>query len=829
MKRLLSYCRQSPRVLGLVFGCAFLVLLTGCGMKTELKVNSRSDAEFAGERVIVCDEITNTSLMFSSAKVTDITDCLKKNCPPQMEFSCAYSDSKQTKAVYTFKVKFTGMDDYKTKIAALLGRTPSVEYAYKSPDEALFKSGFSLTEDFESKDLLAWVKPALKKDLNISRDISSLTDSVTVTMNGTSFDNENLLSARVKINTIAQYRLSSLDISTIRYGDDEYTREVTLNIPQDTVKALGKDNIQQFLEAGTAENAGGKWLSEKDGNIPYLVSFSGTADTVNACTRQLFGDGCSFAYTKDETLYTPFSETGVLAETLAFDKFPCESDGSSNVTLTYKNMDASEFDRAKSTLFLGDKPKSGEGLSEDAKTMTLVCKKNGRADVKLYSSTIYKLSEVDVTTEIGMDDKVCQCILLVFPIDTKDYGAQFAANYFNQRCKDSGITVTVGEFRHSDNQFAVTIATPKDTAENVSALLTKYIGAGNQIQVEGQDKFSFYNKRTVSVSVDLAEMLQSSQYTGEIMYSFKGSGQAYDVDWTSSSGGKSDILMGAFRSEFEHPISSGTFSITYHLRRINLMFVLLIAALAVTVIGAFVMGIGWMALRKRRKSEETRLAAVKTMALVKLPDGTETMMEVTPEEAANTVVIAPKHDDGLDEDDDEPENVWLFATALKLFSIMACVLFFLGFATIEWTEYYLPKSSSVSGLKLVIGHNLLDHTLEGGYLNAILVVIPVIILLLLSFRRPLPTILSDMVIIGLSALQIWYLLGIPTELEEHVDAFAAEVSRRMTMQMDWPYNYSIVIYVLLALGGLILLLIDSGLSLHRNAVRKNADSRLQDQ
>lgn len=825
MKKILNGSVRHHRLFALMACCVFLVLLTGCGMNTDMKISS----DFAGERVIVCEELSNTSLMFSSAKVTDITECLKKRCPPQMEFSSQYTDDKQSKVIYTFTLKFDSLDDYTTKVAALIGRTPSVEYTYKSPKEQLFKSGFSLNEDFESKDLLAWVKTALKEELNLSRDLSSLTDTVKITMDGTSYDNGNLMSSRIKIDTIAQYRLGSIEINTVRYGDDDYEREVILNMPSSTVETLGKEYIQSFMESVTADSASGQWLSDENKTGRYRISFSGTGEVINTCTAQLFGGDSSFGYVKDETLYTAFSETGVLSETLNFDRFPCESDGTCNATLTYKNMDASEFDGEKSTLSGAQKAQKGEGLSEDAKTVTLIYKKANSADVKLYSATVYKLSEVDVITEIGGDDKVSQSIVLASPIDTHDYGAQFAANYFNRALQGSGMTVTVEQFNDSGTQFAVVIATPKDTAEKVTALLGQYIGTGNAITIEGQDKFELYNKRSVAVSVDIEELIKPSLYTGEIMYSFKGAGQAYDVDWTSSSGGKSDILMGAYRSNtFEHPISSHAFQITYHLRRINLTFVLLISALVIAVVGAVIMGFGWLALRKRRKNEEAKLEAVKTMALVKLPDGTETMMEVTPEEAANTVVIAPKNDDGLDDDDDEPENLWLFSTALRLFTVMGGVLFFLGYADIQWNEI-IARSKSISGLHLVIGLDLMERTLEGNYFNAILLVIPVLIFLILSFRRTLPKLLSDLGIIGLSALQIWYLLGLPTTMEEQVNAFAAEVSKRMTMEMNWPYNYSIMIYILLLLGSVILVLIDTGLSIHKGILRKNDNGGNQNQ
>lgn len=814
--------KGKSKIFAVIFCCLFMVVLTGCGMKTDMNI---SDG-FAGERVIVCDELADSDMMFSSVKVKDITESLKKNCPEQMEFSCNYTDGKQTKAVYTFKIKFENIDEYKSKVTAILGRAPSVEFTYQSPEEQLFKSGFSLSENFNSADLLSWVKGALKKDLNISKDLSSFNDTVSVTMNGTKFDNQNMMSACVKIDTVAAYKLNSVTVNTVRYGDDDYEREIILSMPQKTVETLGKENIQSFLESVTAENANGQWMSDENKLSRYRISFSGTAENINACTSKIFGNGSSFGYRKDESLYTAFSETGVLSENFNFDKFPCENNGTCNADITYKNMDASEFDGEKSTLSGAAKAQKGEGLSKDKKMITLAYRKAANAEVTLYSSTVYKLSEVDVVTEVSGDDKVRQSVILASPIDTHDYGAQFAASYFNRVLEGSSITVTVEQFNNSGSQYAVVLSTPSDTAENVTALFQKYLGRDNSVIIQGQDKFAFYNNRNISVTVDVAELIKPSQYSGEIMYSYKGGGQAYDVDWTADGGaGKTDVLMGAYRSDtFEHPISAHSFTVTYHVRRINVMFVMLVSALVIVVCGIVIMGICWLVLRNRRKNEETRLAAVQTMALVTLPDGTETMMEVTPEEAANTVVIMPKNDDGLDEDDDEPENVWLFATALKLFSAMGAVLFFLSFATVTWTDV-LTKSNSISGLDLVKGISLMDRMLEGSYMHVFLLLAPLIIFALLSLRKYIPKVMSGIAGVVLSALQIWYLLGLPGTLEEQVNAFAAEVSKRITLEMGWAYNYSVMIYILLLLGNIVLMMIDAGLTVRRGIVKYDKNSK----
>ena len=373
------------------------------------------------------------------------------------------------------------------------------------------------------------------------------------------------------------------------------------------------------------------------------------------------------------------------------------------------------------------------------------------------------------------------------------------------------------------------LTTPRGTADEVTAVLQKYIGEGNSVKLEGADKFSLYNKRSVTVNVDVAEFIKASGYTGVVEYGFTGAGDASAVSWTSPDGkGKNDVLKGKSLGEFDHPIASHTFTVSYQVQRINLIFVMLAGALAIIVCGAVIMLFSWMVLRRRRKHQEEKMEAVMTMALVKLPDGTQTMMEVTPEEAANAVVIAPKDDDGLDEDDDEPENMWLFTTAMRLFAVMAGVLVIFNYAgvdsernTLNPLEFF-NSAKGVAGWNLIVGKEINDRMLEGSYFNVVLIVIPLVIFIILSLRNVLPKLISDIVIICSSLFQAWYMLGIKDSLEEKVDVLGID-GKRFFVQMDWAYNYSVVIYVMLFVGAVILILMDTGLNLRR-ILRKKENS-----
>ena len=811
----------------LMLGCIVALLMTGCGMNTDLKI----DGEFKGERVITCDELEDQNNLFTKFKVSEAADVLSKKCPPQMEFECKYTNDKKTKAVFVFHLKFDGIDDYKTKVKALIGRDPSVQFTYKDPKADLFASGFSITEDFESKDLLAWVKPALKEGLNVSKDVSSMTDDVKITMNGVTYDNDNFASSKIKLNTISKYFIESIDIRTIHDVDkdgSDYEREITIKIPKKTLEALGKNNIQDFMESAVGEKAAGKWKSDDDGASRYRISFKGNAEVINECTSKLFGEGCSFQYVSDGSLNTAFSETGVLTEKVSFGKFPCNSDGTSDVTFTFVNMDGSRFDPVQSTVAAGSKQKSEEGIQDDGKMLVLMYEKASEANIKLYSKSVYSVSKVNVRTDISSDDKISQEITIAYKVGDDDSGAQFAAKYFTEAFKGSGIAVAVEPYNSSRSQYAVVLTTPRGTAEEVTAILQKYIGPGNSVKIEGADKFALYNKRSVSVDVNVEDFVKASGYTGVVEYGFRGDGEANSVSWTSdiTGKGKNDVLMGKSQSEFDHPISAQTFTVTYQVQRINLIFVMLAGALAIVVCGAVIMLFSWMVLRRRRKHQEEKMEAVMTMALVKLPDGTQTMMEVTPEEAANAVVIAPKDDDGLDEDDDEPENMWLFTTAMRLFAAMAGVLVVLNYAGVDSERNnlnpleFFVSAKGISGWDLIVGKEINDRLLEGSYFNIVLIAIPLLIFAILSLRNLLPKLLSDIVIICSSLFQAWYMLGLRDSLEEKVDLLGID-GKRFFVEMDWAYNYSVVIYVLLFVGAIVLILMDTGLNFRRMLRRKD--------
>ena len=67
------------------------------------------------------------------------------------------------------------------------------------------------------------------------------------------------------------------------------------------------------------------------------------------------------------------------------------------------------------------------------------------------------------------------------------------------------------------------------------------------------------------------------------------------------------------------------------------------------------------------------------------------------------------------------------------------------------------------------------------------------------------------------------MLGLKDSLEAKVDLLGVD-GKRYFVEMDWAYNYSIVIYVMLFVGAVVLILLDTGLNL-RKMIRKKEQNR----
>lgn len=243
---------------------------------------------------------------------------------------------------------------------------------------------------------------------------------------------------------------------------------------------------------------------------------------------------------------------------------------------------------------------------------------------------------------------------------------------------------------------------------------------------------------------------------------------------------------------------------------VNIGFIIFVVIVAIIVIIVFTLLLSFVArkskARKQVEAEIFRKATVErslSLAVIQNTDGS--IVPLSNQALANRpgAVVDSKRDDGLDEDDDEPETIWLFSTTLKLLSLIAAVLFFFPFVTVSCSNSSGTKS--ISAFSLMVGYEDMKPVTE----VALLLVIPLVIFMLLFLWNKLPKFPSAIAIIVASAVSLLMLLNLEAIIDERIVAmmeYSNTAGNITAYSMEWAYSYSIIVYILLLIGAVVLLL-----------------------
>lgn len=771
--------------------CAlFLLALCSCSVKAELvqtTLNIKSADDFSGTRVM------SFTLSENDEVTSQVTDLFNQKCPDCLKMEQSTDNGVTT---YTFTLEFDSFASYKQEIAGLIGRTPRI--TFEPPEEDIFTSGFVLTEDFDTADLFKWaIDAAAEKEVEVK--ISSDDAVTTVKLGGSSVTTGSTVRVEKEFTAF-----DKVVITTDRYGENEYMRTFAFVMPTTSLDRIGKDRLyNEFFDPIVSripdeliESA--QFVSAADSDKTSFVIVSGkcTLDQLRMLTDSVM-PGSTAEYSQNNR--QPFAESGTLSETFNFSGIVCNKNRTANVELIYNAMDSTTFDGDKNNITV-TKSNVGEMASE------------------IVSNSLYSIESIEVNLDISLTDKVTSGIIITYEDAAASKSAsELAKSYFDTEYPELDTElqlIPTGNYDVSEAYRLVISAS--GSVEDVNEKMQAAFGEGNIIAIKGSGRFRLYSRNDVTHSVDLSSLNALAHYSGPIDYSFNAANsQVKNAELSAAGNTQYNLLLDkTLKNSFvQSDISAPVFSISYQYQRISipyLLVALIITVLLLAGIALLIRLITRKVYKKRTsKKEEAAIEAVRSVALANLPpEQRGDLKELPPELAMRpAVVLEPRGDDGLDEDGDEPEGVWLFQTALKLFTLLCGVLFFFNFLTVSKSGYLFSDPESLSGLDLVTGATLFDAQLPAWPLAACLILVPVVILVLLSIRSSLPKLIVPGTILGLSLFQIFFLLNLPSHIEEQLDLLKATITDYVTdPQFVTGYTYSMVIYILLALGALVLLI-----------------------
>lgn len=803
----------------------FTVFLSACDTEIDVATELSVSSDFAGERIMHTESIDQKDLG-GAASANKIMDDIKDSAPDALDVEYTESNGKYN---LTFSIDFSSLEDYEKKVESVIGSDVTIVY---SNANTAFSSSVKLQESFTTKDLLNWVQDVVAEYGSEKLQINYTTTDLV--FEGRQFASET--SGRINVfSTGENTMLTSINVDTYILGLDNYSRAVTFRMSEEVFNTITQDALDAIVPKGAT---GGNFYIDEDAKAAskyvYQLTYSGTAEDMEIITKELF-PGSTFACTGYTENVGAFSVSSVIKETIDFSRFPCNDDGTANATVVYSNGFTDETSSSGNSDVVFDVSSlnvSGENVTaakeNSESSITLSCKKSASATVSMGVTFNYGIQSVAVNTTLKGNTNLSVAILLDYDINASGMALELAESFFSEKFKEiKGVSLSsdkiTRETENSTQEYYRLKILFEGTTESVAAAMNQVFGGENYFNNIYKDKFEFSTKHNISHRIDITKLLELADYSGVVSYSFHSDSasikgvdcQLYTSDGTADGTPENNLLDGKTKlGAFTVPVSSGNFRITFQTSYVNTGYIIfIILIILVAVIGSTILLSVVARKSKARKQVEAeifRKAKVeKALSLAVIQNNDGSIVPLSSQALANRpgAVVESKRDDGLDEDDDEPETIWLFSTTLKLLALIAGVLFFFPFVSVSCSN--MTGDQSISAFSLMIGYSKGDYSMDPMPEISLLLIIPLVIFMLLFLWNKLPKFPSAIAIIAVSAFSLLLLLNMESIIEERIDSMMELTNSRDTVtsfKMQWAYSYSVIVYILLLIGSIVLLL-----------------------
>ena len=222
-----------------------VMLLAGCG--AEVTTRMTVDQNFAGSREITLT-LGNGDLDEISGGFAALENVIKENLPAELTYSSSEGEDSK---IMLFTLSYTSLEDYRTKVAALINAGVTEEekadedyepfvadIAYEKND-TVFKKGIYFTENFNSVDLLDWLREALRVANIINESESDWYEvgNNVVIIEGTEYDRG---TSYFSVDDVKRTCLDNATVTTTILTDGTFEREIALFATGEHIDAINE-------------------------------------------------------------------------------------------------------------------------------------------------------------------------------------------------------------------------------------------------------------------------------------------------------------------------------------------------------------------------------------------------------------------------------------------------------------------------------------------------------------------------------------------------------------------------------------------------------------
>lgn len=528
---------------------AAAVVLSGCGeINTQVENLMKITNDFVGERVVTLK--LDGDMAVNKDKSDQLKTVIKEGCPDNLSYRTEVADGRYN---CVFVLSFTSLEEYKTKVAGIIGRQISVAYGYT---DTVLAKGTYYQEDYDGMELVKWLTDDLYqkgyKDINL--DVQS-------TSNVVKYNNEVLSSKTSVMNTstIKGEPVHSVTVSTVNHKNSVYDRSMVLSVPKSTYDKLG-ESLKTLMTSRTNSDGKGSW-SENNGYMDYTVDYKNIDIERLQQYTQLFLD-CrneNIYYGDQNQSSTPLAEQLVFEERINLLGFV--SDTKENVIMSYNYTLPEETTHGE-----GVELKNGEWQTcgEWANSTYKINNTNGNYDIRIPDGMQYSVKCINVAlTSIG-GNAFKRVVDFVYDRNTGEKGLDYAYGFLT----DKGFTVS----KESISEGIVCRVTQQGTAADISNAVGDLFGSGNTFEsTRHTNDMSVVTDLNVRDTINISHMLTGANSNIDMHYTVKSecgeSIRKVTVD-NKSSGKGAETNLNSDQS-YTSTVNGGNFILSYSATEAN--------------------------------------------------------------------------------------------------------------------------------------------------------------------------------------------------------------------------------------------------------------------
>lgn len=224
-----------------------LFLLSACGIHTETTIEA--DARFNGQRVMVLTFDKN-ALSKIAGGADSVEILLTEYAPDSLKIETKELENGTLEV--TAVLPFSGIEDYREKVNALLKRSESSltpDIYFENNTEAVFRRGIAFRDNVETKELLGFFVKAAVRDGIIKENDDKIWDKEKASL---SIDGEVLVNGSafpIRYDTSEGYEPRLIKLFTERNEDGTWNRTIAMLFRSDEAKSLPADIAKTIIDS----------------------------------------------------------------------------------------------------------------------------------------------------------------------------------------------------------------------------------------------------------------------------------------------------------------------------------------------------------------------------------------------------------------------------------------------------------------------------------------------------------------------------------------------------------------------------------------------------